>query len=571
LRPKLLMNRSTMLHNIRPGRDRTGHGALGVLTLAVCLVAVPAAAQGAGDYKAKRFDVTVTPVGSNLDVVETIVFEFQSGTFKRVWREISASRTDGIEILDARMDDVSLPRGDGEAQVAVTGRSRVRVQWNFAPTAASVHTFQLHYTAHGVVYREGDRDVLRWRALPSEHRYRIAASRIVFATTAAEVRPLEARRIDAISTVAVPPGVVIEASGIQNNGWVIVDLQYPAGTLTSSSLPAWQQRSAEAVALAPRWLMGGAALLLFGLIAVFAARQGYAAPGIAADETSSTSPPEPLPAALATVLVNKGRATGHMGVATLLDLAERGVLRVQELRGSLAGRHYELSQVPGSHQLERHEEAGIQIAFGGKGDDTSLAKARRRLARGSRRFVDAVNADLERRGLLDRTRQDVRKRVTVTAGALLIAAALGTVACATLIRRFEAWPFLLPLGLLLAGMVGIIVAASTTPLSDRGAIEAARWRGFKSYLKALASDRDSHVSVTFDTRWIVYGMAIGLAAHWARYLKSHPGLAPAWFSAATADDGAAFSAFVGANVAASGGHTGGAGGGAAGGGGSGAG
>ena len=68
----------------------------------------------------------------------------------------------------------------------------------------------------------------------------------------------------------------------------------------------------------------------------------------------------------------------------------------------------------------------------------------------------------------------------------------------------------------------------------------------------------------------MYGIAVGLAAQWARYLKAHPGRAPVGFQAATPDDNAAFAAFIGSQAATSG-SSGGGGGGAAGGGGSGAG
>jgi hypothetical protein len=148
------------------------------LVAAAWLVAAPAAAQRPGNYKAQRFDVTLTPSGGDLDVTETIVFQFQSGSFRRVWRDIPAAKTDGIEILEARMDGVAMPRGEEEGQASVTGRSRRRVQWNFAPVGPSVHTFELRYRARGVIYREADRDVLRWRALPGEHRYTIDTSRV---------------------------------------------------------------------------------------------------------------------------------------------------------------------------------------------------------------------------------------------------------------------------------------------------------------------------------------------------------------------------------------------------------
>src|SRR4029079_2062870 len=159
------------------------------------VMAPPAAAAQSGAYKAQRFDVAATPRHGDLDVTETITFQFQSGTFRRVWRDIPARRTDGIEIVEARMDGQAMPRGEGEGHITVAGSSRVRVQWNFAPAGASVHTFVLHYLARGVVYREDGRDVLLGRPLRTEHRYAIDPSRIVFTADDGDALPLETHRV----------------------------------------------------------------------------------------------------------------------------------------------------------------------------------------------------------------------------------------------------------------------------------------------------------------------------------------------------------------------------------------
>ena len=156
--------------------------------------------------------------------------------------------------------------------------------------------------------------------------------------------------------------------------------------------------------------------------------------------------------------------------------------------------------------------------------------------------------------------------MTRIAIAMLLLAPLGAAGLAPLIPKYEAWPFLLPLALLIAAIVGIITAASMTPLSDRGAMEGARWRGFRRHLKTLAADRNDPGAITIDTRWIVYAIAVGLAAPWSRLLKARPGIAPEWFVAAPGDDGG-FAAFVGSQAAVSAGHSSGVGGGAAAGGG----
>ena len=563
-----------MSSSLPAGRDRGGHGARRAAAVLLLLTLLPSTA-AAADYMARRFDVSavVTDAGA-LEITETVTFDFQSGTFKRVWRDIPAARTDGIEILEARMDGTVFPPGEGPGRIEVTGRRTVRVEWHFQPTGPSVHTFELRYIARGVVYRDRDADVVRWRLLPSEHRYTIAESRSEIRTAAAltGAPALESRRVASATATARADGVEILASSIRSNGWVIAELRFPAGAIVPAQ-PQWLQRNEYARSLAPRWAIAAAAVFAFGLLVLTMTRRGYPAPSISSDEATTTSPPEPLPAALASVLAARGGHSGYQPAVTLLDLADRGVLTVRELPRSFGVRSYEVAKARGAHALADHEAEAIRIAFGGQETPVPLSKARARLARSARRFKASVNADLARRGLLDPDRKAIRDSLMAVSVVLIVAGALGCLAVIPFAARFQAWPVLVPLALVLAGIVGLVMAAAATPLSDQGLISAARWRGFKRHLKEIAAAKDAHAVSLIDPRWIVYGIGLGLAVQWAKFLKRNPAAAPAWFTAAAHDDGAAFAAFVGAQWAGSGGHGGGSGGGgaAAGGGGSGAG
>lgn len=571
----------TMQNTLRAWCDRTGHNAavasakaglaaLALLVTACLATALPAAAEGPGKYAARRVDVAVTVLDNGgLDVTETIQFEFQTGTFKKVWREIPTQRTDGIEILQARMDGITFPRGEDPGQIDVSGRNRIKVEWRFPPTGPSVHTFELRYIARGVAYREGDRDVVRWRLLPLEHKYAIATVR---GTLTASVPPIQARepesrRTGAVSQTQEGSTVEITAADVRTNGWVIAELRYPAGLLTSAG-PGWQQRHEYATALGPRWTTAACVIFGVSLFLLAGARHPYSAPHVGHDETTTTTPPEPLPAAVAAVLAAKGGTMGYRPATTLLDLADRGLLTVRELPRSLGSRNYELARIQHLPALDEHEHAAIDIAFAGQ-ENVTMSKAQARLARNGRRFTTAVNRDLATRGFLDVRRKAVRDKLTVLSAMLLIASGVACIAAAALIRGFEGWPFLVPLALAAAGLVGLVMVSATAPLSDPGLMQANRWRGFRRHLKSMADSKHDHGAISVSPRWIVYGIAVGLATQWARYLKHNPAAAPPWFVAATPDRAGAFAGFVGSNAASSGGGTG--GGGAAGGGGSGAG
>src|SRR5438034_843024 len=109
------------------------------------------------------------------------------------------------------------------------------------------------------------------------------------------------------------------------------------------------------------------------------------------------------------------------------------------------------------------------------------------------------------------------------------------------------------LALGVCGLIGVVRAVATSPLSDAGLMQGARWLGFRGHLKGLAMASDVDGAAPVGPRSIVYAVALGLGAQWSRYLKKHPDMAPPWFVAA-GDDPGAFAAFVGSGTAASAGH-----------------
>ena len=570
----------TMHPTVAARRDRRGHRRWRAALAVIACLLLPslASAAGPGAYVARRFDVNAKVLtGGHLDVTETIIFEFQSGTFQKVWRDIPTSRTDGIEIVEAWMDETRFTRGEGPGHITVSERNRIRVEWQFAPTGPSTHTLTLRYLARGVAYRSGDRDIVRWRLLPNEHRYKIDESRgTITAAVSPDGAPItESRRVGRVAKSQAGNGVTVVTSAVSQNGWVIAELHYPPGSLVTAP-PAWQRTELDAEALAPRWGMAAFALFIVAFLTLLIVRQGYDSPALpGGDRTTSTQPPEALPAALVAVLAAKGRVSGLESVVTLLDLADRGVLTIHELPKKFGTRQYALAQVPGKHELADHETEALTLAFAASGDEVSMNTARRRLTRGTRRFSKALTSDLAARGLLDPTRKAVRDRLTRASVFMLIAAGVGAVGVAPLIPNYQGWPFLLPLAVALAGIIGVVMAAATTPLSDTGLMQSAGWRGFRRYLKDVADARDGDGRMPVQSLWIVYAIALGLAHQWSRYLKKHPYAAPSWFVAgANENPGGAFAAFIGSHAATTtgGGTGGGAGGGAAaGGGGSGAG
>ena len=561
------------------GRDRAGHRSTVLAvslssrvgrTVVACLALALLALAPGRSYKAQRFDADIQVLpGGDLRVQETVVFDFD-GTFGRVWRDFRTAKTDGIEILEATIDGRPAPRGGGAEAVTISGTTRMRVEWRIATTGSSTHTFGLTYVAHGVARTLNGRDLVEWQALPTEHRYAIDSSRVtIHAREApADAPSLESRGVDRANVVIDNGVITAVANGIRPNGWIAVGLSFPAGHIASVQ-PRWEQRRIAANEMGPRWIMYAALVFAGGLVLLVFARAGYRPPPPARAESAEAVPPDDLPPALVGVLLARGDTRGAYGLATLLDLAGRGIITVRELPRRLGIRSFALVQVPGTHELSDHEQAALRVAFAERPDEVPLSRARARLARGTRAFSLAVASDLIARGLLDPARKAVRGRLFVTAILLLLASLVAAIAMVVLIPEYGAWPLFIALALGAIGIITLITAATTTALSDDGVREAARWRGFRRHLKMVTSSSEADAP-TAPSSWAIYAAAFGLGHHWAKYMKKHPGAVPQWFAALDPSDASgAWIAFV-ASAGAHGGATGGSGSGAAGGGGSGA-
>ena len=559
-----------------------------VLLAGLTAAAAPAVAKS---YFAERFDshVRVMPGGA-LEVTETIVFRFEGGSFDHVYREIPTRNTDGIQIVSASLDGRPFPIGEGVDRIRVTGRSKVRVQWLFTPLGNSSHVFVLTYIARGVVTQTDAADVLEWRALPTEHQYRIASSTIEFEVPAAggpgsvPTPTMEWHRVDgpkspeagatAEASAGATPTTRATAQRIRSNGWAEATFVFPRGSIVTTP-PAWQRAQQDARALAPRWLTAAALIVFAGFIVLFGLRQTYDAP---LPDYSTTPPSSAIPDALAPALVgsllSNGRTTLEHAMATLFSLAERGIVSIEERPpGHFGHRSFDIRARPTRASLAGHERTllALTVDQAKGGDAVPLQSVRRQLMRRFRQYAQSVRDDLMASGLIDPDRKRVRDRYVRVSIAVLALAGLAVVAGAiTVVNQYGPWPMLIPAALAVVGMAGLIFAMATTPLSNEGLRRAARWRGFRGYLKSLTQDRLQPGPVAVGPL-LPFAVASGLAAAWARYLKRHPGSVPPWFRAlSTASPNVAFSAFV-TSSSAHGGGPGAGSGGAAGGGSSGAG
>ncbi len=531
-------------------------------------------------FWAERYDSRIEVLrGGTIRVTETITLRFDEGTFTQFYRMIPARFTDGLEIVSASMDGSVLPGGDGPGYVKISGSSRVRVTWRFAPVSNASHVFALTYLARGVVRREADADMFRWRILPTEHGYRIDSSTAeILLPVPPSARPaIETRRVGESAVAAEASHVRIDAANIRSNGWVEARVRLPLASVVETP-PAWQRHAADVRNLSGTWMLAAGLVFLAGLAALFGVHQRYdTPPRDPAPGTKWSMPPDTLPPVLAGALVANGSPGLEQAMATIFTLGDHGELTIEETPRSMGQRSFAISRAKTGRPLTSFEQSALDIIFKGRhGVERSvgLGTARTRLTHQFRTFRMALDPAMKSAGLLDEDRRAVRKRFLRIGFAALIAGSVTPIAAAFLLDRYGAWPMLIPLALACLAAIAFICYAAHTPLSNEAVRRAQQWVGFRQYLRDVARDREPSPGDADIRRLLPYAVALGVAPAWSAYLKRHRDAAPPWFRAASdagTNSGVAFAAFVGTGGAGSSGHAhGGAGGSAAGGGSSGA-
>ncbi len=549
------------------------------LLTALLLLVGPAAAH-AKEYTAEKFDSRIEILqGGSLRVTETIVFRFERGTFTYVFRMIPTNRTDGVEFVGASMDDRPLLPGTGPGQVEISRRNGLRVEWHFAPTGPSTHTFGLTYVARGVGFVRDDRDVIAFQALPSEHDYRIESSVVELAVPAAlaGAPSVHTRRVGDWSETHDTRRVVVRASSIGRNGWLEISAALARGSIIDTP-PAWQRRRIQHLEYREPALIAAGIVLCVGLVLLFGIRQGYESPprDMPTSRTFAASP-DATPPAIAGALASNGGVRLQHAMGTLFALASSGAVAIREqARGVFGQRRFEVARGRSSRSLLPHEEVLIDQVFSAKGasDGTvPLDKARGHIVRHFSKFREAVTRAMTEAGLLDAGRVQVRARFRILGALLLILAVVTAIPCLILVERLGGWPFFVPLAIAIVGIASLIAGAALTPLSNDGVGRGAEWRAYRKQLREKPREpAGAGWAAASPADLLPLAVALGLAAAWSRIFKDRGAQLPAWFRATSAADAhSGFVAFVGyggSGAGAGGGH---AGGGAAGGGGSGAG
>ena len=533
-----------------------------LIVLASVLVAIVASpASAAKDYRAERFHarIVVEPGGS-IVVTETIRFVFGADSFTYVYRELTGRKTDGITILVATMDGQPMARGTqpGEYELKKTDNGRRRVVWHFAGVTGAAHTFTLTYRVNGVAWQDTDADVLAWTLLPTKHEYLIecASGEVEYPASTSLIGG--ALFEPAASDLQVEGQTVrFRRCPFEKDDYWVVTLRFAPRTLAAVA-PAWQQRARLTRENAPLFLGLAAFILLTGAGGFVFFALNHRVPTTGDRDGRQPAPPDDLPPALAGALTRTGASAAWAdALASLFDLARRGVVRIEALpvTGVFKKHDFQVTAGPAPRTLTAHERTLLELLFTTKSGPRPIVKFSdlgRTFASAGRwkRFRSSVADDLRAAGLLDSERERTRGRVTILGVAVMLFSIAGFALSALFLGQVGEAVLALPIAILVSGIVGLAIGVSMSPLSDAGHGRAQRWKAFGRHLDGVSKHAEGEASAPRDfERMLPYAAAFGVALAWAKQLeKRGVGAAPSWLQA-LASDGATHGAPMAATVA----------------------
>ena len=502
------------------------------LLFAALVLATPAGAQEA--IRSFAADVFVQDDG-NLSVVERIAYDFGAARKHGIYREIPLRGGDGFggaHTIAITVDDVTDENGAPRTWQVERGGGRVHVRIGDADrTVTGRHEYRIRYRVKRAITFFPEGSELAWNVTGNEWKVPIDQAEARVYLPEAAIGKAKARCFSgaygsrASDCTAASDGSTLgfAASGLRAAGGLTAAVTFPKGLFPE---PSRFQRWVD-------WAMEQGALWLLAPIATFGLffqlwRAGGRDAGGGESVPVRYEPPEGLSPAEVGTLLDESADLADLS-ATLIDLAVRGYLEIQEVESSrflfLSAKDYVLKKKRGADDVMRgHERAFHAALFAGR-DVVRVSSLRQKF----HHHVDEIRSQVYEQlsgpgGCFRRSPEQVRRIYRGIALVLAIAAVLlgGTA-------------LIPPLA------VGCLVACAGVPFLFAPAMPSRTARGRRLYLEILGYrefllrvDRDrlerlgGRTTDRFE-KALAYALVLGAADRWADAFADLYAKPPDWY------------------------------------------
>ena len=323
-----------------------------------------------------------------------------------------------------------------------------------------------------------------------------------------------------------------------------ISLQFPP--ITAAEVPDWQaeddalreerEEAEERSAWAGFLLMIAGLLALFGggvaILGLWFTRGRDPEVGLVAEYTET--PPDDLrPGAVGTLLDETFHSRDV--VATVLDLAHRGVIRMDPVEGPGMSTQYKFTLSEHQETLRDYEQTVLDVIFGAgakPGAEKHMPVVAGSLASSNDEIAAGYYQELVEHKYVPESPEKTRdrwRRVFKVVPFLIAAAVIGIVVVA---GAWSNWAFL-PIAVGLAFMVTSGGLANAMPKKTLAGTEsAATWLAFRKYLEDIEDRTDLAESKEIFEKYLPYAVAFGLAEEWVQKFAYVRTPSPEWYGGA---------------------------------------
>ncbi|MGE5287289.1 MAG: DUF2207 domain-containing protein [Micromonosporaceae bacterium] len=537
--------------------------AAAVVMTSILAVQTGASAQ-TGPEKIVSYDVAIAiQRDASIVVTEQIVYDFGSNERHGIIREIPVlygynKRYDRYYPLEVR--SVQSPDAPAQYTVDNNGSSVIIKIGNPGQTVTGAHTYRLTYLVRGSMDAYTGYDELYWDAIGDQWYVPVGRATVRVTAPAAPTDaacwagPSGSENPCQQADVANGAATFTQA-GLGPHEALTVAVEIPKGVVAPPRPVLREQWSLQrAFALTPVSLgaCGGllAVLMVLGTLLVVRRRRRQhavpapdltgAAPAPSAEPVAppgsdqspmELAPPDGVRPGLAGTLLD-GVANPRDVTATIVDLAVRGYLRIEDAGGTASG-DWRLVWLDKTGWLQDYEQIVVDGLFRNATEvsgapSVRLSELGSEFAAQLKRAQDALYAFVTKRGWFTARPDRVRRKWLAIGAVMFVAGVIAVVVAAYGTHHLG----LVPLPLALAGLAMMIGSGRMPVRTAEGAALARRVEGFRRYLKTAAvaqAPSDGQPGTLYDD--LPYAIAFGCTREWAALTGSlaRAGQAPSWY------------------------------------------
>lgn len=523
-----------------------------LMPLGVVLAPQPAYAQSRL-FHMERYDADIT-VNSDgtMDVVETLAYVFDAGTFRRGSRFIPLDKVE--EISDIKVEEVGFgPYTEGQYNPdnATFARdytfgfrfsdNKIYIRWIYSNAGtAQPKTFKLSYRVRGGIRVYPDYYQLDWNAIPPDWGGNINSSRVSVRLPG----NVDAGQLDVASKPAVAAGktgdsVTWNATNV-NSGLEVGIKRIPREVMQVAK-PAWQDSidaSEKALAdwkkIEPFVNLGltGAGLLILILGPLWTVRKWYKYGRdlpIAMHSDYVIDPPSDLPPGLVGTLLDESADVRDV-IATIVDQASKGNLVISEIQDQgflTTSKDFEYRQTGTNTQY--NFEGMVLNALFDDGLQKRLSDLKNNFYKNISPLTTEMYNELVRLNYFPESPNAVRTRnVAIGFGLLLLAGAVGFIAY-MIQGGITLFPLIPAVAIGITGLVRMGFAGAMPRKTDFGSGEAQKWRAFKRYLEEIQQYTNVQAAADKFQKYLPYAVALGVERQLINQFNSVPAAMPQYY------------------------------------------